>query len=49
MLVVAAAAAVVATLLGLYAAPRLGQDSGALIITFAAVFFFVSLLGRRRT
>jgi ABC-type Mn2+/Zn2+ transport system permease subunit len=48
MLAVAAAAAVVATLLGLYAAPRLGQDSGALIITFAAAFFFVSLLGRRR-
>lgn len=48
MLVVAAAVALLATLLGLYAAPRLGQDSGALIITFAAGFFFVSLLVRRR-
>jgi ABC-type Mn2+/Zn2+ transport system permease subunit len=48
MLAVAAAVALLATLLGLYAAPRLGQDSGALIITFAAGFFFVSLLVRRR-
>jgi ABC-type Mn2+/Zn2+ transport system permease subunit len=48
MLAVAAAVAVLCTLLGLYAAARLHRESGALIIAIAAGFFFASLVGRRR-
>lgn len=47
MRVISVAIAVSSTLLGSLAAPRLGLDTGPLIITIAAGIFFASLLRRR--
>jgi ABC-type Mn2+/Zn2+ transport system permease subunit len=47
MLGIAAALAVAATLVGLYAGPALHVEAGPATITTAAAFFFLSLLRRR--
>jgi len=48
MLVIAISAAVLATLIGLLAAPVVHLEAGPLIISAAAAFFFASLLVRQR-